>query len=113
MEKYKVTINGKVYEVEVEKMEGTTAPSPTPAPAPAPAPSAATGETLKAPIQGTVLKVNVQPGQSVKAGQVVCVIEAMKLENDIVSDRDGVIGEIFVRERDTVDNGQELISFRG
>lgn len=111
MEKYKVTINGKVYEVEVEKMEGTTTPSA--APAPAPAPSAATGDTLKAPIQGTVLKINVKPGQSVSAGEVVCVIEAMKLENDIVSDRDGVIGEVFVRERDTVDNGQELISFRG
>lgn len=111
MEKYKVSINGKVYEVEVEKMEGTTTPSA--APAPAPAPSAATGDTLKAPIQGTVLKINVKPGQSVSAGEVVCVIEAMKLENDIVSDRDGVIGEVFVRERDTVDNGQELISFRG
>jgi len=111
MEKYKVTINGKVYEVEVEKMEGTTTPSS--APAPAPAPSAATGDTLKAPIQGTVLKINVKPGQSVSAGEVVCVIEAMKLENDIVSDRDGVIGEVFVRERDTVDNGKRLISFRG
>ena len=111
MEKYKVTINGKVYEVEVEKMEGTTTPSA--APTPAPAPSAATGDTLKAPIQGTVLKINVKLGQSVSAGEVVCVIEAMKLENDIVSDRDGVIGEVFVRERDIVDNGQELISFRG
>lgn len=111
MEKYKVTINGKVYEVEVEKMEGTTTPSA--APAPTPASSAATGDTLKAPIQGTVLKINVKPGQSVSAGEVVCVIEAMKLENDIVSDRDGVIGEVFVREKDTVDNGQELISFRG
>lgn len=111
MEKYKVTINGKVYEVEVEKMEGTIIPSA--APAPAPAPSGASGDTLKAPIQGTVLKINVKPGQSVSAGEVMCVIEAMKLENDIVSDRDGVIGEVFVREKDTVDNGQELISFRG
>lgn len=110
MEKYRVKINDKVYEVEIEKMDEVQKETPTPAPAEKKTSSAG---ALKAPIQGTVLKVNVKEGQSVKTGDVVCVIEAMKLENDIVSDRDGVIDQVLVHERDVVDNNQDLITFRG
>lgn len=110
MEKYRVKINDKVYEVEIEKMDGeqqTTVQSSSPEH------KTSTAGSLKAPIQGTVLKVNVKEGQSVKRGDVVCVIEAMKLENDIVSDRDGVIDQVLVHERDVVDNNQDLVTFRG
>ena len=111
MEKYRVKINEKVYEVEIEKMEASTVAVPTPK-----QPVVGTSNvsaTLKAPVQGTVLKIHVKPGQAIKAGDVVCVIEAMKLENDIVSDRDGVVDDILVKQQDTVDNGQDLISYRG
>lgn len=111
MEKYRITINDKVYEVEVEKLDASAEVKTTPSSSPALATPA--GQTLNSPIQGTVLKVLVKPGQSVKRGEPVVVIEAMKLENDVVSEIDGVIGEVLVSERDVVNSDQPIISYRG
>lgn len=129
--KYKVTLNAKVYEVEVE--EGTAmlvdeyeayvpAPAPVPAAAPvaaapvaaAPAPAApaaatAAGETVPSPLPGTVLKVNVSAGEQVKAGQVLMVIEAMKMENEIMSPKDGTVAQVVAAKGATVNTGDPLV----
>lgn len=113
MEKYRITINDKVYEVEVEKLDGDVQlkkSEPTKVSEPTPS---ASGQVLNSPIQGSVLKVLVSPGQEVKRGEPVCVIEAMKLENDVVSEVDGVIDEVFIDVRQVVDSGQPLVSYRG
>jgi len=99
--KYKVTLNGRTYEVEVEAGKAmlldeyeaiapaapatapAAAPAPVAAPSAAPAASLAAGEPVKAPMPGVVLKVQVQQGQAVKAGQVLVILEAMKMENEI------------------------------
>lgn len=124
--KYKVTLNSKVYEVEVE--EGTAmlideyeayvpapvAPAPVPAAAPvaaapaAPAPTAA-GETIPAPLPGTVLAVKVAAGESVKAGQVLVVIEAMKMENEILAPHDGTVAQVVTAKGAAVDTGAPLV----
>ncbi|AGN23959.1 biotin/lipoyl-binding protein [Erysipelothrix rhusiopathiae] len=107
MEKYKVSVDGKVYEVEIEKV-GDFEPTVS-----KPVSSSGSGSALKAPIQGSVLSVLVKPGQSVSKGQAVMVIEAMKLENEIVADQDGVIDQVLVSEKQVVDNGQDLLTYRG
>ncbi|CAH2762241.1 biotin/lipoyl-binding protein [Erysipelothrix rhusiopathiae] len=107
MEKYKVSVDGKVYEVEIEKV-GDFEPTVS-----TPVSSSGSGSALKAPIQGSVLSVLVKPGQSVSKGQAVMVIEAMKLENEIVADQDGVIDQVLVSEKQVVDNGQDLLTYRG
>ena len=109
MRQFAVTVNGVVYDVVVEEVTaGTpvakTAPAPTPAPAPAAtpapasapaAPAGASGKTaVKAPFPGTVLKVNVSAGASVKKGDVLVVLEAMKMENDICAPEDGVVASV-------------------
>ena len=112
MRKFNVTVNGVVYEVEVEEV-GAGAPAAAPvapaapkAAAPAAAPKAAapaaTGKAgsvaIKAPMPGTILKVNVKVGDSVKKGDVVCVLEAMKMENDICAPQDGVVSSVEVSQ---------------
>lgn len=112
MKVYKVKVNGKVYEVELEAVSENSEKISAPTAAAAPAPAAATsgeGEALPSPIQGTVLKVNVSAGQSVKAGDVVMVIEAMKLENDIVAPKDGVVKEVKVSKGQTVNSKDTLL----
>ena len=89
------------------------APVPVAAPAPAPAPVAAPaggGEAYPAPLPGTVLRVTVAPGQAVKAGQLMLVLEAMKMENDIVAPRDGVIGSINCAQGQAVAAGEVLLT---
>lgn len=128
--KYKVTLNSKVYEVEVE--EGTAmlvdeyeaympAPAPAPvaaapvpaaAPAPAPAPAAApqaAGEVVASPLPGTVLQVKVSAGEAVKAGQLLLIIEAMKMENEVLAPRDGTVAQIVAAKGATVNTGDVLI----
>lgn len=112
MEKYKVTINNKVYEVEIEKVDANTVVETTPTAAPA-ASVSGSGATLNSPIQGSVLSVAVKAGDTVSKGQTLLVIEAMKLENEIVSDQDGVIEAVLVNAGVTVDNNQALVKFRG
>ena len=120
--KYKVTLNNRVYEVEVE--EGTAmlvdeyelaapaAPAPAAAPAaPAAAPAAglAAGEVVKSPMPGNVLKINVTQGQQVKEGDVLLILEAMKMENEVVSTKTGTVAQIVTSKGAVVETGSPLV----
>ena len=113
MRKYRVTVNGTVYEVELEEITGAVpaaAPAPTaekPA-APAPAAPAGEGERITSPMPGTILAVNVTPGQSVKKGDVLMILEAMKMENEIMCPRDGVVGSVQAAKGAAVESGTLL-----
>ncbi len=108
--KYKVTLNGRTYEVEVEvgkAMLGDGYGAYAPALAAPGAPAA--GEVVKAPMPGVVLKVQVQQGQAVKAGQVLIILEAMKMENEIVAPKDGTVAQIVAAKGATVESGAPLV----
>ena len=124
--KYKVTLNNRVYEVEVEEgsamlvdeyaLAAPAAPAPVApaAPAAAPAPAAAAaplaaGEAVKSPMPGNILKINVAQGQSVKEGDTLIVLEAMKMENDVVAPRDGTVAQIVVTKGAVVETGSPLV----
>lgn len=113
MKKYRVKVNGKLYEVELEACEevkgSIEAPVSTPTPAPVTPASSGEGTKLLAPIGGKVLDVKVSVGSSVKKGDVVCVIEAMKLENEIKANADGVVKEIKVSKGSMVQNKDLLL----
>ena len=110
MKKYRVNVNGSVYEVEIEEMSApSTMSAPVAKPAtPAPVAAPAGGNAVKAPMPGTILDVKVQNGQSVKKGQVLVVLEAMKMENEIMAPCDGTVGSVSVRKGDSVET-QALI----
>lgn len=145
--KYVATINGKKYEVEVEKLEAyksldrngvaapaapvlpasapvqrpaapapapvAAAPAPAPAPAAAPAPKAAApagATTVEAPMPGKILNIKVSEGQAVKFGEVVVIMEAMKMETEIVAPADGTVSKILVKAGDSVDTGATLVA---
>ena len=117
MSKYKITINGKEYEMDVELMDGSAPAAKAPAkaskPAAAPAaskaaPSAAPAGATVSPMPGTILKVNVKEGDTVKAGDSVVILEAMKMENDITAPKDGVVKKLFVTEKQAVAKGEAL-----
>lgn len=126
---YKVTLNGKVYEVEVEKGEAViqaeydaalpaaapaapAAAPAAPAPAAAPAPTApaaqAGANAVPSPLPGNINAVNFSVGQSVKAGDVVIILEAMKMENEIVSPKAGTITKLYVQKGAVVNTGDPL-----
>ena len=109
MKKYKVNVNGTAYEVEIEEMTGapTVAAAPVAASAAAPAASGA-GESITSPMPGNILAVNVAAGDMVKKGQVLMILEAMKMENEISAPQDGTIASIDVRKGDTVNSGDVL-----
>ena len=130
--KYKVTLNNRVYEVEVEAGKAmllseydavapaVAAPAAAPAPvaaAPAAAPAApaaapvalGAGEAVNAPMPGTILKVNVTAGQAVKEGDVLCVLEAMKMENDITAPKSGTITQVVTSKGASVSSGDPLV----
>jgi biotin carboxyl carrier protein len=122
MRKFMINVNGNSYEVEVEEMGGAAAPvAPAPqaaAPAPvaaAPAPAAvpqaapADGTSIKAPMPGTILSVNSSVGQSVKAGDTLMILEAMKMENEILAPEDGTVKSIAVSQGASVDTGDLLV----
>ncbi|WP_312652901.1 biotin/lipoyl-containing protein [Proteiniclasticum sp.] len=112
MKTYKITVNGKVYMVEVEEAGANeTAAAPVQQVAPA-APSAGNDEKIEAPIQGTILSVKAQVGTVVKRGQILAILEAMKLENEIVSPFDGTVTSVLIKEGQVVDNGTLLMSIR-
>ena len=122
MKKYNITVNGTTYEVLVEEADATSTPvysAPVAAPAapaapkaaPKAAPAAAGGATkVSAPMPGTILAVKVSVGQQVKKGDVICVLEAMKMENDIPAPQDGVIASINVQKGASVNAGDVLAS---
>ncbi len=112
MKTYKVNVNGTEYAISVELMseaEAQAAKAQAPKSAPA-APAAAPGEgkTIAAPMQGTILSVNVKNGDAVKAGQVLFILEAMKMENEIMAPADGVITSVCVESGAAVSNGTVL-----
>ena len=99
MKKYRVTVNGTVYEVELEELTGS-------APAASAAPAA--GEQICAPMPGNILAVNVTAGQAVKKGDVLMVLEAMKMENEIMCPRDGVVASVNTSKGASVESGTLL-----
>lgn len=115
MKKYRITVNGISYEVEVDEVsaEESTESAPavkTEAPkAAAPAKVSASAKALRSPMPGTILKVNCKKGDKVKKGDVLCVLEAMKMENDIMAPEDAVIGDVYVTPNATVETGAPLI----
>ena len=130
---YKVTLNGKIYEVEVEKGEAMiraeydaaapVAPAPAApaapvaaasvaAPAAAPAPAAAGEGVVKSPMPGNINAVKFSAGQSVKAGDVIIILEAMKMENEIMAPEDGTVASIAVNKGEAVDSGKVLLTLK-
>jgi biotin carboxyl carrier protein len=121
MKKYNITVNGTTYEVIVEEAGTvtsaptyipTTAPVAAPAPqAPAPkasVPTTAGSSTVTAPMPGTILDVKVSVGQPIKKGDIICVLEAMKMGNDIPSPQSGVVASINVQKGSNV-NANDII----
>ena len=117
MKRFNITVNGKAYDVAVEEVtDGSapvvatapvSAPKPAPAPATAPAPAGA-GEKVTAPMPGTILDVKVNVGDTVTKGQAIMVLEAMKMENDIVAPCDGKIASVTVKKGDQVNSADTL-----
>ncbi len=129
--KYKVTLNGRTYEVEVEAGKAMlvdeyeafapapAAPAAPAAAAPAAAPAApaaaaapavtAAGEPVESPMPGTILRVEVAQGAAVKEGQLLVVLEAMKMENEILAPKDGTVAQVVVQKGSHVETGSPLI----
>ena len=146
--KYIANVNGKRYEIELERVEdyrpmtreeiaapvtasapivaapaapvaptpvaapAPVAPAPVAAPVPAAAPVSAGASTVVAPLPGTILDVKVAPGQAVKTGEIVIIMEAMKMETEVVAAADGVVDSILVKKGDTVDTDATLITLK-
>jgi len=118
MKRYTITVNGNAYDVTVDEADGSAAPvaaAPAPKAAPkkaAPAPAAAGSASINAPMPGTIVDVKVKVGDKVTNGTVVAVLEAMKMENDIVCDKDGVIASVNVNKGDAVDTGAVVVTIK-
>ncbi|MGI6079870.1 MAG: biotin/lipoyl-containing protein [Candidatus Avilachnospira sp.] len=122
MKNYTITVNGNVYNVTVEEGQAASAPVAAPAapaataapkaaaPAPAKPAAAAGGVKVEAPMSGKILAVKVSVGQAVKRGDVLLVLEAMKMENDIVAPQDGTVASVNCAAGDQVESGALLAS---
>lgn len=122
LKKYRVTVNGQSYDVTVEEQGGAASPlasAPVSAPSQARAPAAASApsapvtaggnSSIKAPMPGTVLSIRASAGQAVKKGEVILVLEAMKMENEISAPMDGTISKIHVQAGSTVNTGDPMV----
>ena len=103
MKNYTITVNGTAYEVTVEETGSAAAP------APAAKPVAAGSATISAPMPGKVLEVKVKAGDAVKAGDVLMILEAMKMQNEIMAPADGTISDVRVSAGQTVGTGDVMI----
>lgn len=119
MKNYKVTVNGNLYEITIEEVDASEIKNAAPAQAPAAAPAApaqapvsapAGGESVNSPMPGTILAVNINVGDTVKAGQVGMILEAMKMENEIMIPCDGKVTAVGVTKGATVETGAFLFS---
>ena len=117
MKNLKIPVNGTAYNVQVEEIDASATPAapaaPTPAPPAAPpAPAAASalgGEPVKCPMPGTIVSVAVSVGQKVSKGDILVVLEAMKMENEIMAPRDAVVEAVSVNKGDSVESGTVLV----
>ena len=114
MKRFNITVNGKAYDVAVEEVGAGSAPAAAPVQAAAPAPVAAPagGTAVKAPMPGTILDVKVNSGDTVSEGQVLMVLEAMKMENDIVAPKAGTVASVNVKKGDSVNRDDLLASIQ-
>ena len=136
MKQYNITVNGVTYQVEVEEVGGSAAPAPKAAPAPAAAPAApapaaaapkaapapapaapaaapsAGARRVESPMPGTVLDIKVAAGQAVSAGDVLLILEAMKMENEICADAPGTVDVVAVTKGAAVNTGDLLVSLK-
>ncbi len=110
MKKYNVKVNGNLYEIEIEEIDAASAAQSAPKAAPAQSNAPANGEKVTAPMPGNILSVKVSNGQSVKKGDLLMVLEAMKMENEIMAPCDGKIGSLNVQKGSTVNSGDLLCS---
>ena len=116
MKNYTITVNGNVYDVTVEEGTGSTAGAAKAAAAPKAAPKAAApagaqgAVKVNAPMPGKILKVNVNAGAAVKKGDVLLVLEAMKMENEICGPEDGTVATVECAAGDSVESGKVLVS---
>ena len=123
MKNYRITVNGNTYDVAVEETTGGAAPvaaapapkaaAPAPAPAAAPAPKAAApasagSVTVASPMPGKILNIKTEVGKAVKKGEVLMILEAMKMENEIVAPEDGSVASVNVSVGDSVEAGDTL-----
>ena len=110
MRKFNITVNGVAYEVEVEEIQGGAQAPKATAPAASAAVSASGGqESVNAPMPGNILDVRVKAGDSVKKGQILLILEAMKMENEILAPKDGKVVAVNVTKGATVNSGDALV----
>lgn len=121
MKHYTITVNGTPYNVTVEETAAGAAPAPVAAPAPkaapapapkAAAPAAAGSVAVNAPMPGTILDVKVAPGAAVKAGDVLVILEAMKMENEIMAPHDGKVTAVMVQKGESVESGKAMLTLK-
>lgn len=122
MKNLKITVNGTTYDVQVEEVGATSTVEQSAAPAAAPAVSAsaapaaqkpaapADAKPISAPMPGTIISVSVSAGQHVKSGDVLVVLEAMKMENEIKAPADGTVASVEVSKGESVETGQTLVT---
>lgn len=118
MKHLKITVNGVAYDVQVEEADGSTvsaqaaapAPAAKAAPAPKKAAAAASGDPINSPMPGTIVNVPVKAGQAVKAGDVLVILEAMKMENEIKAPKDGTVTSVNVNKGESVNTGTLLVT---